>query len=92
MGLTGIYNPPVSDEDGIAVIKHAFSKGITFFDTSDIYGADHANEILVAKVRVYKDMLSSVHDTCVFWLVLNLVILWPFMHIQYTETNEGNSL
>ncbi|XP_058179553.1 perakine reductase-like [Rhododendron vialii] len=49
MGLTGVYNPPVSDEDGIAVIKHAFSKGITFFDTSDIYGADHANEILVAK-------------------------------------------
>ncbi|KAG5534240.1 hypothetical protein RHGRI_022385 [Rhododendron griersonianum] len=49
MGLTGVYNPPVSDEDGIAVIKHAFSKGITFLDTSDIYGADHANEILVAK-------------------------------------------
>lgn len=49
MGLTGVYNPPVSDEDGIAIMKYAFSKGVTFFDTSDIYGADHANEILVGK-------------------------------------------
>ncbi|XP_057491993.1 perakine reductase-like [Actinidia eriantha] len=49
MGLTGIYNSPVPEEDGIAIIKHAFSKGITFFDTSDIYGVDHANEILVGK-------------------------------------------
>ncbi|XP_058213411.1 probable aldo-keto reductase 1 isoform X1 [Rhododendron vialii] len=49
MGLTGIYNSPVSEEDGIALLKYAFSKGITFFDTSDVYGADHANEILVGK-------------------------------------------
>lgn len=49
MGLSGIYNSPVSEEDGIAILKYAFSKGITFFDTSDIYGADHANEILVGK-------------------------------------------
>ncbi|XP_058213416.1 perakine reductase-like isoform X1 [Rhododendron vialii] len=49
MGLTGIYNSPVPEEDGIAILKHAFSKGITFFDTSDIYGADHANEKLVGK-------------------------------------------
>lgn len=49
MGLSGIYNSPVSEEDGIAILKYAFSKGISFFDTSDIYGADHANEILVGK-------------------------------------------
>ncbi|XP_022858362.1 perakine reductase-like isoform X4 [Olea europaea var. sylvestris] len=49
MGLTGIYNVPVPDEEGIAIIKEAFSKGITFFDTSDIYGANNANEYLVGK-------------------------------------------
>uniref|UniRef100_A0A2P2KCE5 Uncharacterized protein MANES_08G133200 n=2 Tax=Rhizophora mucronata TaxID=61149 RepID=A0A2P2KCE5_RHIMU len=48
MGLTGIYNSPVSDEDGISLLKDAFNKGITFFDTADVYGA-HANEILVGK-------------------------------------------
>ncbi|XP_050265178.1 probable aldo-keto reductase 1 isoform X1 [Quercus robur] len=47
-GLTGAYSDPLSDEEGISVIKHAFSKGITFFDTADIYGAN-ANEIMIGK-------------------------------------------
>ncbi|KAL2478088.1 putative aldo-keto reductase 3 [Forsythia ovata] len=49
VGLTGNYNSPVPEEEGIAIIKEAFSKGITFFDTSDIYGVNHANEYLVGK-------------------------------------------
>ncbi|KAG2696613.1 hypothetical protein I3760_07G065400 [Carya illinoinensis] len=48
MGLSGAYNSPLSDEDGISVIKYAFSKGITFFDTADVYGP-HTNEILLGK-------------------------------------------
>jgi len=49
MGLTGIYNDPVPEEVGISIITDAFAKGITFFDTSDIYGPK-INEILVGKV------------------------------------------
>lgn len=48
MGLSGVYNSPVSEEDGISIIKHAFSKGITFFDTADVYGGN-TNEVLVGK-------------------------------------------
>ncbi|KAK8689573.1 hypothetical protein V6N13_088287 [Hibiscus sabdariffa] len=48
MGLSGIYNDPVPDDVGISIIKHAFTRGITFFDTSDIYGPE-TNEILVGK-------------------------------------------
>ncbi|XP_030534721.1 perakine reductase-like [Rhodamnia argentea] len=48
MGLTGIYNDPVSDEVGVSIITDAFGKGITFFDTSDFYGPK-TNEILVGK-------------------------------------------
>ncbi|CAL8166686.1 unnamed protein product [Prunus armeniaca] len=48
MGLTGIYNAPVPEELGISIIKYAFNKGITFFDTSDVYGP-HTNEVLVGK-------------------------------------------
>ncbi|XP_057818546.1 probable aldo-keto reductase 1 isoform X3 [Cryptomeria japonica] len=48
MGLTGVYNKPLSEEDGIFMIKYAFEKGITFFDTSDVYGAT-TNEIIVGK-------------------------------------------
>lgn len=48
MGLSGVYNSPLSEEDGIAIIKDAYSKGVTFFDTADVYGAS-ANEVLVGK-------------------------------------------
>ncbi|TVU31107.1 hypothetical protein EJB05_22778, partial [Eragrostis curvula] len=48
MGLSGIYNAPVPEEAGIAIIKHAFEAGITFFDTADVYGP-HTNEVLLGK-------------------------------------------
>ncbi|XP_052298024.1 probable aldo-keto reductase 1 isoform X1 [Citrus sinensis] len=48
MSLSGGYNSPVSEEDGISIIKHAFNKGITFFDTADKYGP-YTNEILLGK-------------------------------------------
>lgn len=63
MGLTGMYNSPVSEEDGISIIKHAFNKGITFFDTADVYGA-HANEVLVGKVHI-----------CLFCGCMKLVVI-----------------
>ncbi|PNY16289.1 auxin-induced protein pcnt115 [Trifolium pratense] len=49
MGLTGVYNAAVPEDVVTSLIKHAFSKGITFFDTSDFYGAQ-ANEVLVGKI------------------------------------------
>ncbi|XP_021621551.1 perakine reductase-like [Manihot esculenta] len=48
MGLSGGYNVPVPEEVGISIIKEAFNRGITFFDTADIYGFN-ANEILIGK-------------------------------------------
>ncbi|PON73853.1 Aldo/keto reductase/potassium channel subunit beta [Parasponia andersonii] len=47
-GLSGVYNAPVPEEVGISIIKYAFNKRITFFDTSDVYGLN-ANEVLVGK-------------------------------------------
>ncbi|CAB4285619.1 unnamed protein product [Prunus armeniaca] len=48
-GLTGICNEaPVPEELGISIIKYAFDKGITFFDTSDICGP-RTNEVLIGK-------------------------------------------
>ena len=62
MGLTFVKYPG-AEEDGISIIKHAFSKGITFFDTSDIYGTDHANEILVGKVRTTDNVDIFDHNS-----------------------------
>ncbi|KAM0951830.1 putative perakine reductase [Dioscorea sansibarensis] len=46
--ITGAYGTTLSEDEGIAILKHAFNRGITFFDTSDFY-ASNANEILIGK-------------------------------------------
>ncbi|XP_023904734.1 perakine reductase isoform X2 [Quercus suber] len=49
-GCAGLsYNSPHSNEVGCSVIKEVFNRGITFFDTSDLYGNNHDNEIMVGK-------------------------------------------
>ncbi|EEF49670.1 aldo/keto reductase, putative [Ricinus communis] len=48
MGLSVMYNAPVPDEVGISIIKEAFKRGITFFDTADVY-RHCTNEILAGK-------------------------------------------
>ncbi|MBA0646963.1 hypothetical protein Goklo_014882, partial [Gossypium klotzschianum] len=50
MSLTG-HDHSVSDEDGIAIIKHAVERGVTHIDTADFYGPK-TNEILVGKVQL----------------------------------------
>ena len=47
MSLSGVYGAS-SDDDGIALIRDALDRGITFLDTSDAYGAGH-NETIVGK-------------------------------------------
>lgn len=50
MGMSAFYGPPKPERDMIELIRHAASRGITFLDTSDVYGP-HTNEILVGKVH-----------------------------------------
>ncbi|KAK3419551.1 hypothetical protein EUGRSUZ_G00123 [Eucalyptus grandis] len=50
MGMSAFYGPPKSDTDMIALIHHAVGSGVTFLDTSDIYGP-HTNEILLGKLH-----------------------------------------
>ncbi|GLU07601.1 hypothetical protein SLE2022_245540 [Rubroshorea leprosula] len=47
-GLTGAYGDSMSEEEGISIIRDAFNKGITFYDTAYVYGAG-ANEIMTGK-------------------------------------------
>ncbi|KAL7220349.1 hypothetical protein ACSBR2_013265 [Camellia fascicularis] len=48
-GLSGILNAPLSHEAGCSILKEAFHKGITFFDTADVCGQKHDNEIMIGK-------------------------------------------
>ncbi|KAK9146054.1 hypothetical protein Sjap_005957 [Stephania japonica] len=48
MSMSAFYNSPKPESDMIALIRHAVSRGITFLDTSDVYGP-HTNETLLGK-------------------------------------------
>ncbi|CAN6248128.1 unnamed protein product [Urochloa humidicola] len=48
MGMSAFYGPPKPEPDMIKLIHHAVATGVTFLDTSDIYGP-HTNEILLGK-------------------------------------------
>jgi aryl-alcohol dehydrogenase-like predicted oxidoreductase len=48
MGLSSGYGPAVDKQDGINLIRAAFERGITFFDTAEVYGP-FINEELVGE-------------------------------------------
>jgi len=48
MGLSFGYGPAVDKQQGIAVIRAAVERGVTFFDTAEVYGP-FANEELVGE-------------------------------------------
>jgi aryl-alcohol dehydrogenase-like predicted oxidoreductase len=58
MGLSFGLGPAVDKQEGIALIRAAFERGVTFFDTAEIYGP-YANEELVGEA------LAPVRDKVV---------------------------
>ncbi|PQM35954.1 putative aldo-keto reductase 2 [Prunus yedoensis var. nudiflora] len=48
MGMSAFYGAPKPDADMISLIHHAIDSGVTFLDTSDMYGP-FTNEILLGK-------------------------------------------
>src|SRR5256714_78261 len=48
MGLSFGYGPPVEKQQGISIIRAAVERGVTFFDTAEVYGA-YTNEELVGE-------------------------------------------
>jgi aryl-alcohol dehydrogenase-like predicted oxidoreductase len=55
MGLEGVYGPPTDRREGVALIRGAFERGVTFFDTAEAYGP-FANEVLVGEaVAPFRD-------------------------------------
>ena len=58
MGLSFGYGPAVDRQHGIAVIRTAYERGVTFFDTAEVYGP-FTNEELVGEA------LAPVRDKVV---------------------------
>ncbi|KAL5542908.1 hypothetical protein UlMin_010618 [Ulmus minor] len=51
MGMSAAYGPAKPESDMIALTHHAINAGVTFLDTSDMYGP-FANEILLGKALI----------------------------------------
>ena len=58
MGISFGYGQPASHAEGIAIIRAAFERGVTFFDTAEVYGP-FTNEELVGEA------LAPVRDQVV---------------------------
>jgi len=58
MGLSYGYGPAVDKQEGISLIRSAFERGVTFFDTAEVYGP-FTNEELVGEA------LAPVRDQVV---------------------------
>jgi aryl-alcohol dehydrogenase-like predicted oxidoreductase len=56
MGMSEFYGAR-DDNQAIATVRHAIDRGITLFDTSDMYGAGHNEELLGRAVRDARDQL-----------------------------------
>src|SRR3954470_19467594 len=48
MGMSFGYGPPMDKQEAISLIRTAFERGITFFDTAEVYGP-FTNEELVGE-------------------------------------------
>jgi len=48
MGLSHAYGQPVDKQSGIALLRSAVERGVTFFDTAEVYGP-YTNEELVGE-------------------------------------------
>lgn len=57
MGLSSAYGPAASREDGINMIRAAFDRGVTFFDTAEAYGPFVNEELVGEAVAPFREQV-----------------------------------
>jgi aryl-alcohol dehydrogenase-like predicted oxidoreductase len=55
MGLSFGYGPATDRQDAIRLIRAAFERGVTFFDTAEAYGPFINEEVLGEAVEPFRD-------------------------------------
>src|SRR5437660_6943604 len=58
MGLSFGYGPAVDKQHGIAVIRAAVERGVTFFDTAEIYGPFTNEELVGEALAPFRDQVA----------------------------------
>lgn len=57
MGISQSYGTPLPDADGVRIIRDAFERGITFFDTAEIYGRYKNEEVVGEALEPIRDQV-----------------------------------
>ena len=57
MGLSYGYGPAVDKEVGISLIRSAFERGVTFFDTAEVYGPFTNEELVGEALAPFRDQV-----------------------------------
>lgn len=55
MSISANYGPPVDRNQGIQVIRTAYEKGVTFFDTAEVYGPFTNEELVGEALAPFRD-------------------------------------
>ena len=58
MGISFGFGPAIDKEDGIAIIRAAVERGVTFFDTAEIYGAYTNEEVVGEALAPFRDQVA----------------------------------
>ena len=55
MSISANYGPPAPRDQGIKVIRSAYEKGVTFFDTAEVYGPFTNEELVGEALAPFRD-------------------------------------
>jgi len=55
MGISQSYGEPLPVEDGVKLIRDAYARGITLFDTAEVYGPDWNEEVVGEALEPIRD-------------------------------------
>jgi aryl-alcohol dehydrogenase-like predicted oxidoreductase len=57
MGLNHAYGPGITKKEGVKLIREAVKRGVTMFDTAEVYGP-YTNEEIVGEALYLSDGMS----------------------------------
>jgi aryl-alcohol dehydrogenase-like predicted oxidoreductase len=58
MSISANYGPPADRNQGIQVIRAAYEKGVTFFDTAEVYGPFTSEELVGEALAPFRDEVT----------------------------------
>jgi aryl-alcohol dehydrogenase-like predicted oxidoreductase len=58
MSISANYGPPADIKQGVATLRGAFEKGVTFFDTAEVYGPYTNEELVGEALAPFRDKVS----------------------------------